>query len=69
VDKIIKRINIPITINKKANELYKIIKKNDTSPKDITDFLIELGPHFSININKKSTEKIINYCVDKPPPK
>jgi hypothetical protein len=52
-------INLPITINKNVDELYRIIKKNDTGPKDIVKFIIALHDEFPRNVKAEAIEKII----------
>jgi hypothetical protein len=42
--------NMPKALTKKVEELYRITTRNDTGPKDIAKFIIDLHDDFPINI-------------------
>jgi hypothetical protein len=61
IDRIVKKISWPITINENADKLYDIFFSNDTGPSDIADFLIGLGHILKVNVGEIATEKIKNF--------
>jgi hypothetical protein len=61
VDKIIKKICWPKTINRHGEELYKIFINKTTGPADIADFLISLGEVYKVSISTVSTIKLKNF--------
>jgi hypothetical protein len=61
-------INRHRTLERKADELYGIIFKNDTGPKNIAKFMIELRTEFPRNAKVEAIEKIVKYESDNPTP-
>jgi hypothetical protein len=68
IEKQINRIGTRKTLNDKADELYNIIKKIDTYPKDIEKFIINLQSDFPINIKSNNIVDIIEFEADNPSP-
>jgi sulfur relay (sulfurtransferase) DsrC/TusE family protein len=56
--------NMPKTLTKKVDELYRIIRKNDTCPVDIAKFVIDLHDDFPINIPIGAVQKAMTNELD-----
>jgi hypothetical protein len=61
-------INRYRTLERKAGELYGIIFKNDSGPKDIAKFMIDLHDDFPKNAKAEALEKIVKYKSENPTP-
>jgi hypothetical protein len=64
IDRRVKKIDMPKTIQEKSDLLYLIFLENDKCPADIADFLIRVGDVFKVNAEKRAIDKIKEFRKD-----
>jgi hypothetical protein len=66
LEQLITRIGVFNLIHDKANEFYDVVVKNNTGPKDIAKFIINLNLDFLVNVKADYVSPILEFVNENP---